>query len=176
MRFLFVRSEFCLRLPSDSVSRRTPLPLATASRCRARSGLSPYRTCARRAHRQNGRHPMDVGQIIWKSPGVVKGPQPLQVHSGFDDLCVKTDENPQVFVPCGFCRPGARRQAKTGKTRTGGHGPPVRHRGRKRFRPVFIWETVACAYSERKSHPFFCPKSTTEFSQIPKKGGHDNAP
>ena len=26
MRFLFVGSEFCLRLPSDSVSRRTPLP------------------------------------------------------------------------------------------------------------------------------------------------------
>ena len=26
MRFLFVGSELCLRLPSDSVSRRTPLP------------------------------------------------------------------------------------------------------------------------------------------------------
>ena len=26
MRFLFVSSEFCLRLPSDSASRRTPLP------------------------------------------------------------------------------------------------------------------------------------------------------
>jgi hypothetical protein len=26
MRFLFVKPGFCLRLPSDSVSRRTPLP------------------------------------------------------------------------------------------------------------------------------------------------------
>ena len=59
MRFLFVRSEICplgdlstpkIRLSSDSVSRRTPLPLASPSRCRADSGLSPYRTCAHRAH------------------------------------------------------------------------------------------------------------------------------
>ena len=41
-------------LPSDSASRRTPLPLANASRCRARSGLSPYRTCARRAQHKQG--------------------------------------------------------------------------------------------------------------------------
>jgi hypothetical protein len=26
IRFLFVRPAFCLRLPSDSASRRTPLP------------------------------------------------------------------------------------------------------------------------------------------------------
>ena len=39
-----------IRLSSDSASRRTPLPLANPSRCRADSGLSPYRTCAHRAH------------------------------------------------------------------------------------------------------------------------------
>ena len=59
MRFLFVRPEFCpsgdlstpkIRLFSDSASRRTPLPLAKSSRYRATSGLSPYRTCAHRAH------------------------------------------------------------------------------------------------------------------------------
>ena len=59
MRFLFVRPEFCplgdlstpkIRLSSDSASRRTPLPLAIPSHCRAVSGLSPYRTCAHRAH------------------------------------------------------------------------------------------------------------------------------
>ena len=59
MRFLFVRPEFCplrdlstpkIRLSSDSASRRTPLPLASPSRYRADSGLSPYRTCAHRAH------------------------------------------------------------------------------------------------------------------------------
>ena len=59
MRFLFVRPEFCplgdlstpkIRLSSDSTSRWTPLPLASPSRYRADSGLSPYRTCAHRAH------------------------------------------------------------------------------------------------------------------------------
>ena len=59
MRFLFVRPEICpledlstskIRLSSDSASRRTPLPLANPSRYRADSGLSPYRTCAHRAH------------------------------------------------------------------------------------------------------------------------------
>ena len=59
MRFLFVRPEVCplgdlltpkIRLSSDSASRRTPLPLANPSHCRADSGLSPYRTCAHRAH------------------------------------------------------------------------------------------------------------------------------
>ena len=59
MRFLFVRPEVCplgdlltpkIRLSSDSASRRTPLPLASPSHCRADSGLSPYRTCAHRAH------------------------------------------------------------------------------------------------------------------------------
>ena len=61
MRFLFVRPEVCpledlltskIRLSSDSTSRWTPLPLANPSRCRADSGLSPYRTCAHRAHQK----------------------------------------------------------------------------------------------------------------------------
>ena len=63
MRFLFVRPEICplgdlltpkIRLSSDSASRRTPLPLANPSHCRADSGLSPYRTCAHRAHIKTG--------------------------------------------------------------------------------------------------------------------------
>ena len=71
MRFLFVRPEFCplgdlstpkIRLSSDSTSRWTPLPLASPSRYRADSGLSPYRTCAHRAH-------------ISKRPGQMSGPQ-----------------------------------------------------------------------------------------------------
>ena len=61
MRFLYVRSEFCpsrdlstpeIRLSSDSASRWTPLPLASPSHCRVDSGLSPYRTCAHRAHQK----------------------------------------------------------------------------------------------------------------------------
>ena len=68
MRFLFVRPEICplgdlltpkIRLSSDSASRRTPLPLANPSHCRADSGLSPYRTCAHRAHTKNGQHLLD---------------------------------------------------------------------------------------------------------------------
>ena len=66
MRFLYVRPEFCpfgdlstpkIRLSSDSASRRTPLPLANPSRYRADSGLSPYRTCAHRAHKRKGLPP-----------------------------------------------------------------------------------------------------------------------
>jgi hypothetical protein len=41
MRFLFIRSGLCLRLPSDSTSRWTPLPLASGSHYQAHSGLSP---------------------------------------------------------------------------------------------------------------------------------------
>jgi hypothetical protein len=50
MSFLFVRPRVCLRLTSDSASRRTPLPSANSSYCQACRGLSPpsYRTC--RAH------------------------------------------------------------------------------------------------------------------------------
>ena len=52
MHFLFVGSGLCLRLPSDSTSRWTPLPLANSSYCQACSGLAPpsYRPC--RAHKQ----------------------------------------------------------------------------------------------------------------------------
>ena len=52
MQFLFVRPRFCLRLLSDSASRRTPLSLANSSYYHACSGLSPpsYYTC--RAHKQ----------------------------------------------------------------------------------------------------------------------------
>ena len=50
MRFLFVGPELCLWLPSDSASRQTPLPLASASCYRARSGLSPPSCYPCRAH------------------------------------------------------------------------------------------------------------------------------
>ena len=71
MRFLFVRPEICplgglstpkIRLSSDSASRRTPLPLANPSRYRADSGLSPYRTCAHRAHIKKRPHIVQNGR------------------------------------------------------------------------------------------------------------------
>ena len=39
--------------------------------------------------------------------GVVKGRLPLKLYSGSDGMHVRTDENPEVFVLCGFCRLGA---------------------------------------------------------------------
>ena len=55
IRFLFIGSGLCLRLPSDSTSQWTPLPLANGSHCQAHSGLSPpsYRPC--RAHHKRKR-------------------------------------------------------------------------------------------------------------------------
>jgi len=50
MQFLFIWPELCLRLPSDSSSRRTPLPLANTSYCQVCSGLSPYSYRPCRAH------------------------------------------------------------------------------------------------------------------------------
>ena len=48
-------------------------------------------------------------------PGVVKGRLPLKLYSGSDGMHVRTDENLKVFVPCGFCRPGANARGKTRK-------------------------------------------------------------
>ena len=48
-----------------------------------------------------------------KNPGVVKGRLPIKLYSGSDGMHVRTDENPEVFVPCGFCRPGANARGKT---------------------------------------------------------------
>src|SRR5699024_9972322 len=54
MQFLFVSSGFCLRLPSDSVSRQTPVPLANSVYCQSCSRLSTpsYSPCL--AHLKKG--------------------------------------------------------------------------------------------------------------------------
>ena len=52
MQFLFVRPRLCFGLPSDSASRRTPLPSANSSYCHACSGLSPPCCIACRAHQK----------------------------------------------------------------------------------------------------------------------------
>ena len=41
------------------------------------------------------------------NPGIVKGRLLLKLYSGSDDMHVRMDESPEVFVPCDFCRPGA---------------------------------------------------------------------
>ena len=55
IQFLFVRPRFCLRLPSDSASRRTPLSSANSSYCQVCSGLSPpsYYACRAHSKKQN---------------------------------------------------------------------------------------------------------------------------
>src|SRR5699024_707531 len=64
MQFLFVSSGFRLQLPSDSASRRTPLPSANSSYCQACSGLSPpsYSPC--RAH-------LKREQLIFSMPSLL---------------------------------------------------------------------------------------------------------
>ena len=57
MQFLFVRPRLCRRLPSDSTSRWTPLPLANSSYCQVCSGLSPLSCNTCRAHRKNPSKP-----------------------------------------------------------------------------------------------------------------------
>src|SRR3954469_8230780 len=42
MQFLFVGSNVCRQLPSDSTSQWTPLLLANTPYCKAYSGLAPY--------------------------------------------------------------------------------------------------------------------------------------
>ena len=43
IKFLFVGSNICRLLPSDSTSQWTPLQLANDKYCNSRSGLAPYR-------------------------------------------------------------------------------------------------------------------------------------
>ena len=42
MKFLFVGSNICRQLPSDSQSPTTPFLLANDKYCNSRSGLAPY--------------------------------------------------------------------------------------------------------------------------------------
>ena len=60
-------------------------------------------------------------------PGVVKGRLPLKLYSGSDGMHVRTDENLQVFVLCGFCCRERMREAKPVKTRKSGVQPLFRH-------------------------------------------------
>ena len=69
MQFLFVRPRLCLRLPSDSTSRWTPLPLANSSYCQVCSGLSPPSDSACRAHILNTRSVFTLsGYLILSCP------------------------------------------------------------------------------------------------------------
>jgi hypothetical protein len=55
-------------------------------------------------------------QIFAKKPGIVKGPQLLDFHSGFDDMCVKTDENRRFSYRSRFAARKARLLGKACKT------------------------------------------------------------
>ena len=58
MRFVFLGPVFCLQLPSDSASPRTPLLLANLYFCLRGSGLTPYSSCTCRAHKY-GKSPVE---------------------------------------------------------------------------------------------------------------------
>ena len=49
-----------------------------------------------------------------KTPGLIRG-RSLLCSIRSDDMCVRTDENPKVFVLCYFCRPGANARGETRK-------------------------------------------------------------
>ena len=68
MQFLFVRPRLCFGLPSDSASRRTPLPSANSSYCHACSGLSPPCCIACRAHHKSPRP-----SLLQQGAGFVSG-------------------------------------------------------------------------------------------------------
>jgi len=92
MQFLFVGSGFCLRLPSDSTSRWTPLPLANSSFCLACSGLSPpsYRPC--RAHNNKPHASIEA----W---GLLSSILPRNVvHSAAQSDCYES--NREIISPC----------------------------------------------------------------------------
>ena len=74
MQFLFVRPRFCLRLLSDSASRRTPLSLANSSYCHACSGLSPPSYYACRAHKNGNvcRFPANISVTACKYPYFIR--------------------------------------------------------------------------------------------------------
>ena len=65
--FLFVSARFCLRLPSDSSSRWTPLLSANTSHCRAYSGLSPPSYCPCRAYQQKIPESLPPSEILLNS-------------------------------------------------------------------------------------------------------------
>lgn len=73
------------------------------------------------------------------SSGIVKGPRPLDLYSGFDDMCVKTDESRRLSHLSRFAGRRAR-QAKRATSKSGRsrfltlHAPPPRRRGRPRRR------------------------------------------
>jgi len=50
--------------------------------------------------------------MLSKKPGLSRAAA-LDVQSGFGGRYAETDESPQAFVPCGFCCPGAEREAKS---------------------------------------------------------------
>jgi hypothetical protein len=52
LRFVVLESGVCLRLPSDSTSRSTPLPSANNYNHLRCTGLSPARLCTCRAHQE----------------------------------------------------------------------------------------------------------------------------
>ena len=75
MQFLFIRPEICRRLPSDSSSRRTPLPLANNSYCQVCSGLSPYsyRPCQAHMKKPGTKVPGFIFRCLDSLPAKAKG-------------------------------------------------------------------------------------------------------
>ena len=87
IRFLFVGSKFCLTLPSDSASRRTPLLRLAVPVIAARRGLAPPRftTCLAQSGRRgpHGPRPPTPPDVLIVSGG--------SLH-GFNSACVSAGQ------------------------------------------------------------------------------------
>ena len=83
MRFVFLGPVFCLQLPSDSASPRTPLLLANLYFCLRGSGLTPYSSCTCRAHQEETRPPKPG----FSSECVTKGERGFSRDVSLQDVC-----------------------------------------------------------------------------------------
>ena len=115
MRFLFVRPEVFplgdlstpkIRLSSDSASRQTPLPLANPSHCRADSGLSPYRTCAHRAHQKKSPESFRFREF-WYKCGKLTLAELGRATGGFQTVLLLAKNEKPVGIPYFFGCPNS---------------------------------------------------------------------
>ena len=86
MRFLFVGSVVCRRLPSAHASRRWPCHWLCAWRYLLHSGLAPIRTRPCRAHKKNGEKPSEVLHRFLKASRLKKRALTFSSHRYFLEL------------------------------------------------------------------------------------------
>ena len=100
--FLFVQSQICRQLPSDSSSRKTPLLLANDSHWQARSGLPPYRYMVCVAHNEKSfSNEKLLVRIIGLEPTRLAAPDPKSgMSTNFTISACNCGANIHKFFNC----------------------------------------------------------------------------